>query len=99
MSGGSFDYLCYKDPESMLNNIHLVKEMYEFLYKEGKNDAAREIEKYYLDLIMFKDMVTTRHQRLNKILHDVEWWVSGDSGEETFDKMWKKFLEETKCQT
>lgn len=94
MSGGSFNYVCYKDGTDILDYMSSVKEMYEWLYSRGKNDAAKEVEKLYLDLLMFKDMMETRLKRLNSVLHDAEWWCSGDIGEKTFDENWDKFLED-----
>lgn len=55
MSGGSYDYICYKLEEQCENNMH---------------DAEMN------DLI--KDLC--------KVLHDLEWWDSGDISEETYRK-------------
>lgn len=55
MSGGSYDYICYKLEEQCENNMH---------------DAEMN------DLI--KDLC--------KVLHDLEWWDSGDISEEAYRK-------------
>jgi len=60
MSGGSYDYICYKLEEQCENNMH---------------DAEMN------DLI--KDLC--------KVLHDLEWWDSGDISEEAYRKTLSAF--------
>lgn len=92
MSGGSFDYLCYKDAKEILEDKEQLIEMFNYLREKGKLDMADEIEKLYLDLVMFERMINNRLKRLNNILYAVEWWASGDIGEWDLYKAWEEFL-------
>lgn len=60
MSGGSYDYECYRVEEEYVGRMY-----------------DRE-----MNLLMF-DLV--------KVLHDLEWWQSGDYGEETYQKTLSEF--------
>lgn len=60
MSGGSYEYICYKVEEQCVGRMH-DDEMDEMM-----NDLA-------------------------KLLHDLEWWVSADIGEESYRKTLKEF--------
>lgn len=60
MSGGSFNYMCYK-----------VKETYSGEMRDPELDE------------MLKDFCN--------VLHDLEWWVSCDYGEDTYRKTVKEF--------
>ena len=41
MSGGSFNYLCYKDTEDLFNRISDLEDMRESLIKYGYEDIAK----------------------------------------------------------
>ena len=93
MSGGSFDYFCFKDEAGeMIQCVGRVEDLANFLRENGKHDAADEVEKFVLDIKMFKRMMELRHKRLEPIFHAAEWWSSGDMGETEFDEVWQKFL-------
>ena len=62
MSGGHFDYLCFRIEETYVG----------------------QMEDYELNEMM-KDLC--------KVLHDLEWWQSGDYGEESYRESVKKFKE------
>ncbi len=96
MSGGSFNYLCYKDPSEMLSSSSMddLRRMEEYLRENGKGDAADELYKYRLTLDTMYRRLTILHTRLEPLLYSAEWWASGDYGEESFDRRWAEFLEE-----
>ena len=96
MSGGSFDYLYYKEEASEItdyNALHNLNKMIESMRNHDKNDAADEVEKLKLDVEMFKRMIENRMKRLSGVLYAYEWWMSCDTSEEDFDKEWEEFLE------
>ena len=53
MSGGSYDYICYKLSEECEGRMHDAE----------LNELVRD---------------------LSEVLHDLEWWQSGDTGEERY---------------
>lgn len=60
MSGGSYDYVCYK----------LSNECEGRMYDAEMNDLVKD---------------------LSKVLHDLEWWQSGDSSEDQYRETLAKF--------
>ena len=52
MSGGSFEYLCYKDSDDILNHVSLIEQMADALlhYPDGEA-AARETEEVTLYVV------------------------------------------------
>lgn len=93
MSGGSFDYLYMADPQDMLVRSGDVKAQAEWARSHMRYDLAEELEKYALDLEMFRRMVETRHKRLEKLMFAIEWVASMDWSIDQLDKEWQKFLE------
>lgn len=73
MSGGSYDYLCYKleDPYPQIDPEN-VERMAASLRELGCTDAAEELEAI---------RATRPPQALIELLHAVEWRDSGDWGE------------------
>lgn len=92
MSGGSFDYLHIKGADEILGSIGTVRRMAEWLRENGKTDAAAEIERLFLDLRTFEQMIAVRLSRLTNVIHAAEWWCSCDWGPDEFDREWSKFL-------
>lgn len=84
MSGGSYDYLFAKDCDlGLLDAEHHIQRMAERLAGLGyAEDAARETEELLLLIRQAKVRIQTRADRLSGVWKAVEWWDSGDSGEE-----------------
>lgn len=83
MSGGSFDYACYRFDsfaDDLKNKIDENKTPDEYGYADN-----------YSDDIVNKLKAIERLVRLaGKLAHEVEWMYSGDIGEETFDSRCKE---------
>lgn len=84
MSGGSYNYLCYKGPSELLDSGHAdLESMALRLAGLGyATDAARETEKLLLILRQTEVQLAARINRLSAIWHAIEWWDSCDSGED-----------------
>jgi hypothetical protein len=83
MSGGSYDYLCHKDIEDLFNMDRQLQEMSDRLAGLGyADDAARETQEFILNLRQFRNRIEAAAKRLNGVWYAVEWWDSGDYGEE-----------------
>jgi len=106
MSGGSFEYVCFKDADEILDNLCYLDRMVKYLKgtgadvdgdrledPEGLEDLAKEIEMLWLDLRSFKTMIQTRLDRLKPVLKAIEWEASGDIGRDSLLAVWKVFLE------
>lgn len=83
MSGGSFNYLCYKSADELFaaeaDLQHMADELAQIGYAP---DAAAETQELLLDLRAFYNRATTRMRRLNNVWRAVEWWRSCDYSEE-----------------
>lgn len=84
MSGGSFDYLCYKEGSELFDYSvqRSMREMAAELTERGAQDAAAETEQ----LIRFVEhalrQVEPRREALAAVWRAVEWCTSGDIGED-----------------
>lgn len=84
MSGGSFNYLCWAvDLEDLLAKRHQLESMAEELARLGyAPDAASEARALISDIRAAQVRVETAMDRLQGVFKAVEWWRSGDWGED-----------------
>lgn len=80
MSGGSYNYLCYKEAYDIHERIEELHEMRDRLIELGFTDAAGETESVILMLKGFEVRLQARINRLKHVWKAVEWMDSGDSG-------------------
>lgn len=85
MSGGSFNYLCYAEPEELFHKRQDLRDMIEELSRLGYVDAAKETETINLVMNHFEARMRARMERLNEVWKSVEWVRSGDSGPERIE--------------
>jgi len=91
MCGGSYEYLCYKDPDDLIHRIDLIDNMKNRLIELGYLDAAKETESIKLIINQFTVNMGARLDRLSEIWRAVEWMDSGDSGIERVEEEIKKY--------
>lgn len=84
MSGGSYNYLYDAwDLESLQSKRSDLSDMASRLAGLGyAQDAAAETEELLVLLRQWEIRAGVRIQRLEKVWKAVEWWDSGDSGEQ-----------------
>jgi hypothetical protein len=86
MSGGSYDYLYSADWRGLdLDTLPdgMMRAMAERLAGLGyANDAAKETLDTLLYLRQVRVFLETRWERMRPVWKAVEWWDSGDSGED-----------------
>lgn len=91
MSGGSYNYLCYAESDTLLHNTETIKEMSDRLAGLGyASDAAAETEDLLLLIRQALNRIEARRKRLEGVWKAIEWWDSADWGEDQV----KKALEE-----
>lgn len=97
MSGGAFDYLCYKDTEDLFNHTSDLEDMRESLIKYGYEDIAKDTQRLIEYIKSAKCTIGTLKDILYPVFHAVEWYESGDWGKdgmiEVLEKYRKKELE------
>lgn len=84
MSGGSYDYLCYRDSlRDLAGEVDQLERMRDRLIGLGyAEDAAAETEDVLAILRQTEVRVAVRAKRLHDVWHAVEWWDSCDYGED-----------------
>jgi len=94
MSGGSFDYLCYKDPATdVYALISGLKDMEESMRGDGYHYIANELFKYRLMIETYINRASIVQGKLESVMHAYEWWKSCDSDEEGFVDVVNSYFE------
>lgn len=92
MSGGSYDYLHVRDSDEILNYERKLSEMIDRLAGLGyAEDAAKESAELLLIMRQYSVRASVIMQRLSEVWHAVEWWDSGDSGEDDVKEALKRY--------
>jgi len=83
MSGGSYNYLCHANADDLINKTGDIQDMADRLASLGyAQDAAKETQALLLTVRQYENRIQAMKERLHDIWRAVEWWESGDSGEE-----------------
>ena len=83
MSGGSYDYLCFKDSNNIFNCDEQIERMANRLAGLGyADDAAKETTAMLLEICQARIRIETHISRLRGLWQDIEWWDSCDCGED-----------------
>lgn len=83
MSGGSYDYLCFKDPGELIEDASELARMQDRLAGLGyAKDAAVETAHLLARIRQFSILVEVASERLQEVWKAVEWWDSCDYSEE-----------------
>lgn len=93
MSGGSYNYLCYKESYDIHERKEELAQMRDRLIELGYTDAAGETESVLLMLRAFEVRLQTRIYRLKNVWRAVEWYDSADSGEDYVKDEVQKYRE------
>ncbi len=91
MSGGSFNYLCYKTPEELFNCVSDIEDMRDIALKLNYEDIALDLTRLVEYIKSAKIRVSVLSGQLNKVMHSLEWYDSADIGKETLDKEIEKY--------
>jgi len=86
MSGGSYDYLCFKETHDILESSEIekmAKDLSELGYAE---DVAKETYAFILHLKAREVLTEAYLDRLKPVWKAMEWWQSCDWNEDTLKK-------------
>ena len=85
MSGGSYEYLCYKDHFQLFDpyKIRTLEDMEQRFIDLGYIDVAKDFRRLIEYIISANNRVEVLAGNLNKLMHDIEWLDSGDIGKDT----------------
>lgn len=94
MSGGSHNYICHCEAQELIGREEDLREMSDDLAALGYcKDAAAETEEILILVRQFENRINTRLERLSPVWRALEWWHSGDIGEDSFKEAIEKFRE------
>lgn len=79
MSGGSYNYLCFMEPDQISQHYADLAAMRDAL-ADDYPDAAKETETVRLIWNQFEVLMRARLDRLSPVWKAVEWTHSGDTG-------------------
>ena len=98
MSGGSYNYLCNRMADEILQIEGDIENMTERLASLGyAKDAAKETALLLARMRTFEVYVETAMERLRDVWKAVEWWDSADWGEDEVKQALEKYREPDKC--
>jgi len=84
MSGGSYNYLCFKDAQELVSSQEDIESMFSRLVAlDYAVDAARETMELLMILRQYETRIAVIKTRLEPVWKSVEWWDSGDSCEDS----------------
>lgn len=85
MSGGSFDYLYYKEVDELFEMGDTIQRMADELAKLGyARDVAKDTQEVLQEFRVFRNRLEVAIERLRPVWESMERWRSGDDGEEEF---------------
>lgn len=91
MSGGSFNYLCFSEFPEIMCRTDELEQMEQILIEKGYDDIAKDVHR----LVEYCKSATVRigvlFEQLNSVLHDVEWYESGDIGDQSLKETLEKY--------
>lgn len=87
MSGGSWNYLCYKDIDELMNgsSTELLQDMADRLNSAGFEDVAKDTQRLVEYIKSASIRIETLFEALSPVFKAIEWFDSGDWGEETLN--------------
>ena len=87
MSGGSWDYLYSKDIDELMNgsSTELLQDMVDRLNSAGFKDVAQDTQRLVEYIKSASIRIETLFETLSPVFKAVEWFDSGDWGEETLN--------------
>ena len=91
MSGGSLNYLCYKEPEELFHYIEEMEMVEQELICQGAQDIARDVRRLIEYVKSAENRISVLSEQLNDIFHAVEWYQSADYGENTLQEHIEKY--------
>lgn len=91
MSGGSFNYLCYREVDDLINSQDDLESMRNALIKYGYEDIAKDTQRLIEYIKSARCTIETLGNMLEPVFHAVEWYESGDYSKETMIKVLEKY--------
>lgn len=91
MSGGSLNYLCFKEPHELFEHIDDLKSVEEFLLARGDTDIAKDVRRLIEYIRSAENRVSVLSEQLKDVFKAVEWYISADYGANSLQKALNRY--------
>lgn len=93
MSGGSFDYVCFKVEDSeVFSALTDLRRVEDYLRAINKQDAADEVLIYIREVETHQRRLAVIGKRIAPLLKATEWEASGDSDKDGIDYAYRELM-------
>lgn len=93
MSGGSFNYACFKVEDSeIFQAMDDIRGIESYLRAHGKHDAADEVLRFINEVETHQRRLAVIGARISPLLEAAEWTASGDTGMDYVDAEYFKLM-------
>ena len=91
MSGGSLNYLCYKEPTDLFYYTDEIERAEDYLLRNGYKDIAQDVRRLLEYIYSARNRIGVLSQNLNPVFHAIEWNLSGDYGDDTLREVLESY--------
>lgn len=91
LSGGSYNYLCYRSVEELITRSDELNDMRDALIKSGYTDIAKDTQRLIEYIESAKVRIEVLFEQLEPVFHAVEWHESSDYCKDTMIKVLEKY--------
>lgn len=81
MSGGSLNYLCYKEPCQLFEYVEDMERVEATLLAKGYKDIAQDVRRLIEYVRSAENRIGVLKDQLTDVFHAVEWYISADYGD------------------
>ena len=81
MSGGSLNYLCYKEAADLFGCIDEIEQVEAELLRRGYKDIAKDVRRLIEYINSAENRIAVLNDQLHGVFKAVEWYRSADWGE------------------
>jgi hypothetical protein len=93
MSGGSFNYACFKVGDSeIFKALGDIKGIERYLRSIGKQEAADEVFRFVLECEVAQRRLNIMGDKISELLRAAEWVASSDYGVEAIDRAYDEYV-------
>lgn len=99
MSGGAFNYVCFRETIELIERKSELYEIIDSLVQYGYEDLAEDVKELIQRINKLKEKVNDverYRETLEPILKAVEWYESGDYGKDTMIKVFEEYIKSKK---
>lgn len=97
MSGGSLNYLCYKDTPDLFNAVRELEQVEQHLLQRSAPDVAKDVRRLIEYIQTAENRISVLSENLNGIFKAIEWQLSGDWGEKSLQEAIDQYRGEAKA--